>query len=141
VFFPPLRALVVDDHPIIAAGLACLVEELGHQVVAIVGTHDEAVRSAEQHTPDLILMDVRLEGKVDGIQAALQIRGQLGIRSIFFSGYLDAITREKAALADPVALLDKTASKDDLARVIQAVAASRKAGEAYHPPQVDTDLP
>jgi CheY-like chemotaxis protein len=79
-----LRTLIVDDHEILGAGLACMLAELGHEVVDIVGTGEEAIESASRHKPDLIIMDVNLEGDMDGIAAATAIRQQLGIRSIFF---------------------------------------------------------
>jgi CheY-like chemotaxis protein len=84
-----LRTLIVDDHEILGAGLACMLTELGHEVLDIVGTGEEAIESASRHKPDLIIMDVNLEGDMDGIAAATAIRQQLGIRSIFFSGYSD----------------------------------------------------
>jgi two-component system, response regulator PdtaR len=118
----PLRVLVVDDHSIIAAGIACLLEELGHNVVDIAGTPEEAISSAERYKPDFIVMDVRLSGKRDGIDAAHNIREQFGVRSIFFSGYLDRETRERAEIANPIALLDKTASRDDFACAVSALA-------------------
>jgi DNA-binding NarL/FixJ family response regulator len=125
---PRLRVLIVDDHPIIGAGLACLFDELGHEIVAIVETGEEAIRRAERHRPDLVLMDVRLEGEIDGIEAASQIRKRLGTRSIFFSGYSDPETIERATMAEPIAFLDKTSSQADLARVISAAAAEHAFG-------------
>jgi two-component system, response regulator PdtaR len=113
-----LRTLIVDDHEILGAGLACMLTELGHEVLDIVGTGEEAIESASRHKPDLIIMDVHLVGSMDGIAAATTIRQQLGIRSIFFSGYSDEDTRQRAAAADPIAFLDKTTSKEELARVI-----------------------
>jgi two-component system, response regulator PdtaR len=118
-----LRILCVDDHQIIAAGLSSLLEELGHELVDFVSTGEEAIGSAERYKPDLIIMDIRLEGDMDGIEAASEIRQRFGIRSIFFSGYADPETRERANRADPVAFLDKTSSQAILARVINAVAA------------------
>jgi two-component system, response regulator PdtaR len=130
---PRLRILIVDDHQIIRAGLECLVEELGHEIVGVANTREEAVSSADQHKPDLILMDVQLEGESDGIEAATEIRKRLGIRSIFFSGYSDPDTRERANMADPIAFLDKTSSQADLARVINAVGAERAPSEPDRP--------
>jgi CheY-like chemotaxis protein len=118
---PRLRVLVVDDHQVLGAGLACLLEELGHEVVDFVGTGQEAISSAERYKPDLILMDVHLDEEMDGIEAASQIRRRLGIRSIFFSGYSDAETRKRAIMAEPIAFLDKTSSKADLTRVINSI--------------------
>jgi two-component system, response regulator PdtaR len=66
-------------------------------------------------------MDIRFEaGRIDGIEAAQEIRRRLGLRSVFFSGYSDARTRERAAAAEPLAFVDKTASRAELARVISA---------------------
>jgi CheY-like chemotaxis protein len=115
---PRLRVLVVDDHQVLGAGLSCLLEELGHEVVDFVGTGEEAITSAERYKPDLILMDVHLEDDMDGIEAASQIRRHWGIKSIFFSGYSDAETRKRASMAEPIAFLDKTSSKADLVGVI-----------------------
>jgi DNA-binding NarL/FixJ family response regulator len=122
---PRLAVLIVDDHPIIAAGLQCMLEDLGHEVVGIVGTGEEAIRKAKRHKPDCIIMDVHLAGKMDGIEAGSEIREHLGIRSIFFSGYSDPETRERANMAEPIAFLDKTSTDADLARVISAVAGER----------------
>jgi len=60
--------------------------------------------------------------QVDGIEAAANIRERFGIRSIFFSGYLDRETRDYAAGARPIALLDKTATQEDFAHVLSTVA-------------------
>lgn len=117
-----LRAVIVDDHELLGAGLASTLSELGHEVLDIVGTGEDAIASASRHRPDFVIMDVDLIGDMDGIAAATEIRNRLGIRAIFFSGYSDAETRQRAAAAEPIAFLDKTSSKADLARVIDAVA-------------------
>jgi two-component system, response regulator PdtaR len=116
-----LRVLIVDDHQLLAVGLEVLLTQLGHTVVETVGTGEEAIVAAERHRPDLVLMDIRLEGDMDGIEAAKEIRSRFGIRSVFFTGQTDSKTRELAAEAEPIAFLDKTTSKAELARVISAV--------------------
>jgi two-component system, response regulator PdtaR len=123
---PRLRILVVDDHAIIAAGLAAFLAEIGHEVIEIAGTANEAVIAAERHRPDLVFMDIGLEGTADGIEAAQKIRSSLGIRSIFFTGHSNAETRQRAAATDPLAFVDKTASQADLARILQQVAARER---------------
>jgi DNA-binding NarL/FixJ family response regulator len=125
--FASAKFLIVDDHPIIAAGLECLIRELGHEAVASITTAEEAISNAARYKPDLILMDVYLEGEMDGIEAAVKIRQHLRIRSIFFSGYADPAIRHRAARADPAAFLDKTSSQAALAGVINAVAAEHAA--------------
>jgi two-component system, response regulator PdtaR len=118
-----MRILVVENHQLMAVGLKWLLTRLGHNVVDVVGTGEEAVIAAEQHRPDFIFMDVGLDGEMDGVIAAQEIRNRFAIRSLFLTGLSDPATRERAALAEPFAFLDKTASKEDLARVINGIGA------------------
>jgi two-component system, response regulator PdtaR len=113
-----LQVLVVENHELLAVGLELLLRQLGHKPVEVVGTGEEAIAAAERHRPDLILMDVGLDGEMDGIEAAQEIRTRFGIRSLFFTGMSDAETRMRAAVAEPIAFLDKTSSKAELARII-----------------------
>jgi two-component system, response regulator PdtaR len=82
---------------------------------------EQAVAAAEQHRPDLIIMDISLEGGTDGVDAAREIRSRIGIRSLFFTGVSDPQTRQRAIAADPIAFLDKTSSPDQLRQVIAAI--------------------
>jgi CheY-like chemotaxis protein len=65
------RILVVEDEGLIAHDIAQRLEALGHQVIAQVGTAGEAVEKAAQ--ADLVLMDIRLDGRADGVEAAIAI--------------------------------------------------------------------
>src|SRR3954447_8741907 len=78
-----IRVLVVEDEFFISLHLIELVESLGHIVVATAVSADEAVSMAEQARPDLVLMDIRLMGVRDGIDAAEEIRRRFEIGSIF----------------------------------------------------------
>jgi DNA-binding NarL/FixJ family response regulator len=118
-----LRALLVDDHVLLAVGLQMLLEQLGHEVVEVVVSGEEAIQSAEHHRPNFVVMDVELEGAMDGVEAATIIYERLGIRSIFFTGHSDPETRERARAAEPLAFLDKSSSKADLAAAISTIAA------------------
>jgi two-component system, response regulator PdtaR len=129
---PDLRVLIVENHQILAVGLELLLADLGHTVVGVIDTGEEAIVAAEQHQPDLVLMDVGLDGDIDGVQAAQEIRKRFGLRSIFYTGISNSDTRTRAALADPIAFLDKTSSKADLARVINAFGAELRRGPIKH---------
>jgi two-component system, response regulator PdtaR len=118
-----LRVLVVENHQLLAVGLELLLTQLGHKAIEVVATGEEAIIAAERHRPDLILMDIGLDGDMDGIDAAQKILNRFGIRSLFFTGVSDPDTRARAALADPVAFLDKTSSKAELGSVISAFGA------------------
>jgi CheY-like chemotaxis protein len=79
----PLRILVVEDEFFISLDIKELLETLGHVVVAIAISADEAVNIALSERPDVVLMDIRLVGPRDGIDAAQEIQSRLGIGSIF----------------------------------------------------------
>ncbi len=67
------RALIVEDEFLIAEGLRVQLEMIGLEVCGVAMTADEAVALNEQHRPDLVLMDVRLSGERDGVDAAMEI--------------------------------------------------------------------
>ena len=70
----PARILVVEDERIVAHDLASALRELGYAVPATVATGEEAVERARELQPDVVLMDIRLPGAIDGIRAASSIR-------------------------------------------------------------------
>ena len=79
------RILVVEDEAIVAMGIKQKLEELDYAVVDIVFTGEDAVQTALREEPDLILMDIVLKGKMDGIEAAAKIRNQLDIPVIYLT--------------------------------------------------------
>ncbi len=81
------RILLVEDERITAMAERELLESLGYRVTATAATGEEAVRKAAEERPDLILMDISLQGKMDGIEAAATIRKQIDIPVIFVTAY------------------------------------------------------
>ena len=67
------RVLIVEDDLIISLTTEKMVEKLGYQVVGSVTSGEEAVRAAQENRPDVILMDIRLNGSMDGIEATQEI--------------------------------------------------------------------
>ena len=90
-----LRLLIVEDDALIAMDLAVSVGELGGQVVAVAVSAGDAMRLAEELQPDVVLMDVRLRGEPDGIEAAhmIQRRGPMPI--VFVTGNSDSDTMQR----------------------------------------------
>lgn len=101
-----LNLLIAEDEAMIALELESVLDELGHAVVGIARTAEEAVRLAGLHRPDLVLMDIRL-ARGDGIEAAITIRGHYAIPSIFMTAHSDADTRRRAMEAAPIDYLVK----------------------------------
>lgn len=103
----PLRVLVVEDEFFISLDIKALLEALGHVVVAIAVSADEAVTLAALEGPDVVLMDIRLVGPRDGIDAAAEIQSRLGIGIIFVTANMDPETRKRAEAIKPISLLEK----------------------------------
>lgn len=102
-----LRVAVVEDEPFVRLDIELALRSAGHEVVGAADTADGAVELARLQNPDVMIMDVRLQGARDGIDAAIEIWQRFGIRSVFASANLDASLRARAAAANPLAFVDK----------------------------------
>jgi DNA-binding NarL/FixJ family response regulator len=103
----PSRILIVEDEMFVAMDIELVVEKAGHQVVGFAGTADRAVALADELHPDLVLMDIRLRGERDGIDAAIEIRQRFDIPSLIISAFSDAPTRERAGPAQVLGFISK----------------------------------
>jgi PAS domain S-box-containing protein len=106
--------LVVEDERIIALNLKENLESLGYSVVAIAASGEKAVEKATQLHPDLVLMDIRLQGNLDGIQAAQQIWENLSIPVIYVTGHSDQSTLERAKITAPFGYILKPVKEREL---------------------------
>jgi len=95
------RIMVVEDERITAEDIKDGLEDLGYQVPVVVSSGEEAIIKAEEFDPDLVLMDIRLEGPMDGIEAAENIRSRFGIPVIYLTAYSDESTVERAKITEP----------------------------------------
>lgn len=102
-----LRILVVEDEFLIAADLADLLAEFGHEVCAIVSTADDACAAARRFAPDVVLTDIHLAHGSSGLDAAKRIRAELGIPSLFISGSIDGAILEQARESAPLGFFSK----------------------------------
>jgi len=98
----PTRLLIVEDERIVAFDLKQKLEGLGYAVVGTVANGLDAVRDAENLRPDLVLMDIHLEGDIDGIEAARGIAESFGIPVIFLTAYAtdDVLQRIQDGIAE-----------------------------------------
>ena len=93
------RILIVEDEAITLSALKRELASLGYEVVATSSATDEALNAVELHKPDLVLMDITLAGAVDGIVAAVAIRGNFHVPIVFLTAHADDGTMERAAAA------------------------------------------
>jgi CheY-like chemotaxis protein len=109
----------VEDGLIIAEDLRRRCEALGYAVTAIAATGEDAIFLAERSRPDLVLMDIRLRGTMDGIEAARQIRANLNIPIIYATSSSDEATLVRARETEPYGYLLKPVEPRELRATIE----------------------
>ena len=95
------RILVVEDEVIVAKDIANSLERLGYTVVGATASGEEALLLAEQHRPDLVLMDIKLQGQLSGIETAERLRTTFDIPAVFLTAYADDDTLRRARVTEP----------------------------------------
>jgi PAS domain S-box-containing protein len=112
------RILPVDDEIIIAIRLQELLVSLGYDVPDIAGSGEEAISLAKKLKPDLIIMDIKIPGPMDGIATAEHIRADLDIPVIFLTAYSDEALIARAKLSDPLGYILKPFDENQLKSAI-----------------------
>ena len=97
----PSRILVVEDEGIVATDIEKCLEDAGFEVTAIAASADDAMREASRVRPDLVLMDVRIQGPLDGIEAGRQLHQRFGLPIIYLTAHGDRDTIERAKTTEP----------------------------------------
>jgi len=101
------RILIVEDDMIIAANISVQLTNLGYEVIGIETRGEEAILHASANTPDIILLDINLKGRVNGIEAAIQIQKFKRIPIIYLTANSDEATFTKAKATHPYAFISK----------------------------------
>ena len=108
------RIMIVEDEVLVADDIADTLRGMGYEITAVEADGDDAIRRAESDRPDLVLMDIMLRGKTDGVEAASQIRSRLQIPVIFLTAYSDNEIVERAKITEPFGYLIKPFQERDL---------------------------
>ena len=120
------RVFIVEDEEIILEKLLILLEELEHDVAGHADNADEAFDKIKASDADLVLLDIALPGKNNGISIGKQINEQLDIPFIFTSSFQDKETIGEAAETNPVTYLTKPIQKGDLLAAIELALRHKK---------------
>lgn len=117
----PRRAkiLLVEDEAIVALDIKTRLLHLGHEVVGVTSSGEDAIKIVEATRPDLVLMDIRLRGRLDGIEAAQQLRAQFDVAVIYLTAYGDDATLQRAKLTEPYGFLIKPFEERELHSTIE----------------------
>jgi len=118
--------LIVEDEILIADELSERLSNLGFLVIDAVDSAEEGIEIAVNERPSLVLMDIRLRGRKDGVEAAQEIREQVDVPIVFLTAYSDRQTVERAKRTEHDGFILKPFEKDELQSTI-AVAMQRHA--------------
>ncbi len=113
------RILVVEDEAIVALDLRKRLTSLGYEVVDVTAHGEDVLAIARQHRPHLTLMDIRLRGEMDGIQAAELIRAELGLPVVYLTAHADDATVARARVTEPFGYILKPFDERELRTVIE----------------------
>jgi PAS domain S-box-containing protein len=113
------RILVVEDNNIVVMELEDSLRSLGYAVFDVASYGKEAIEKAAERRPDLVLMDIRLKGDINGIVAAQEIRERLDIPVIYLTAYADEDTLQRAKITEPYGYIIKPFEERELYSVIE----------------------
>jgi DNA-binding LytR/AlgR family response regulator len=130
----PIKILVVEDEMIIAAKISMHLTNLGYEVTGILPRGEEALLNVEENRPDIVIMDIRLKGDLNGIDTAIRMQKIADIPVIFLTANADEATFNKAKAAKPYAFISKPYKQTDLQRAIELTISHLAADENKLPP-------
>jgi DNA-binding response OmpR family regulator len=117
---PASRIIVVEDETIIAFELRVRLSRLGHTVLGVFRRGEDALASAQERMPDLMLIDIILAGTIDGIETARRVRAAGRTKIIFLTANTDEATRQRALQVAPEGFLLKPFTEDELRSTLAA---------------------
>lgn len=121
------QIMIVEDERIVAKDLQFRLQGLGYQIAAVASEGHDAVAKAAVARPNLVLMDIRLENGMDGIEAAEQIRARLDIPVVFLTAYADEATLARAKITEPFGYILKPFEERELQSTIEIALYRHKA--------------
>ncbi len=124
-----LKILIVEDEPVLALDLKDKVEALGYAATGIATSGEAAIEVALAERPDLVLMDIHLQGSLDGVEAAARIHEAAPLPVLFLTAYADDETVKRAEATLPFGYLVKPVSGPELGAAMRVALARREAEE------------
>jgi diguanylate cyclase (GGDEF)-like protein/PAS domain S-box-containing protein len=119
--------LVVEDESIVALDIQDSLQSLGYEVPATVASGEQAIAQAGVLRPDLVLMDIQLQGQMDGVEAADQIRQRFGIPVVYLTANADHPTVQRAKVTEPFGYVIKPFEERELHTAIEVALYKHKA--------------
>ncbi|MEY3868191.1 MAG: hypothetical protein RLZZ338_2082 [Cyanobacteriota bacterium] len=122
-----IKTLIIEDEKLVARHIAQLLEEEGYQVCAIVSDGETAIQKIIEFYPELILMDIRIKGELDGIEVAEHIRFLYDIPIVYLTAFSDPETLTRAEMTNPSGYVIKPFRREQLLSTIRIALANHQA--------------
>jgi len=113
------KVLLVEDETIVARDIEHMLLGLGYQVVDVLTDGSQSIEVSKKSKPDIVLMDIRLKGEIDGIDAANQIYNELNIPIVYITAHADENTMERAKVTEPFGYILKPFDEKELQTTIE----------------------
>lgn len=113
------RILIVEDEKIVALDIQNQLKNAGYVVCGVFGSGEEAIAGIEKTAPHLVLMDIQLQGEMDGVQAAGIIRDRYRIPVVFLTAFADTVTIDRAKIIEPFGYITKPFDERSLRTTIE----------------------
>jgi DNA-binding NarL/FixJ family response regulator len=115
-----VRVLLVEDEVFVAMDAEAMLRSEGHEVVGVARTAEDAVAKAGRLSPELVLMDIRLIGRCDGIDAAEEIRVRFNLPVVFVTANVDPVTHARAMKVGPRGFISKPFTRESLLEAVSS---------------------
>ncbi len=116
-----IKILIVEDEPEVAEVTKTILENFGYAVLSIVSTGEEAIEIVSRMRPDLVLMDIVLEGNMDGINAAKQVHDRFNVPVVYLTAYADEDKLSRAKVTEPYGYILKPFKAEELHVTIEMI--------------------
>lgn len=126
------RILIVEDEQLVADDLRETLEYLGYNVVALVASGEDAIVQVELIQPDLVLMDIRLAGEMDGVEASQEIQSRFHVPVVYLTANADRATLERVKATHPFGYVLKPFDERTLATTIEIALSRHQAEVGIH---------
>ncbi len=120
------KVLIVEDEIITAVALRNALQEMGFSICSLATSGEKAIKTAEYELPDIVLMDIKLKGEIDGMEAAREIHSRFGIPTIYMSGYPKETVLKQAGIQEPYEYLSKPVEDLDMKKTIDSALQKHK---------------
>jgi len=135
------KVLIVEDEGLVAMTLEETLRRIGYSVVGIAMNGEEAMALTAERQPDVVLMDIHLQGEMDGIEAAQKIKGQFGTPIIFLTAYSDDETIRRVVLAEASGYLVKPINTRELFAAIESALYKKRRFDRFMEQQAAASRP